>query len=404
MYDLRCPSRRDFLRTAVGSTVALGAVAAGAAPALADTDTRTDPTHLPEEALRSPLEAITAEGMFGTFSQVRAGRQTWRGASGVADFTTGQLVRPGFQHRIGSITKTFVATAMLQLVGEGRLSLDGPVGRYLPEFDPAGVSVRMLLNQTSGIVDHHEILFTAREDIEKYRYTTFDPRELARLGLAAPPKTPPGVWSYSNTNYILAGLILEAVTGRRAEEEITRRILRPLGLRQTYFPGTSTRIRGPHSKGYVPWFGGVWRDFSVYNQSWAWVAGSLISTMGEVNRFFRALLGGQLLRPAELAQMRETVPIDPKEPDGAHYGLGLVRAPLPCGFAWGHDGSVWGHQANSMHSADGRRQVTYALNASNYMPQNQPTPIETAAAKFVATALCGPQQAKARALHLPRVS
>ncbi len=385
---------RPYRKTLVAlcaAALTVTTVAAGAAPSAAAPPTGSPGGPPPAAALREALDAITAAGMPGTFAEVRDGRHRWRGASGVADVGTGRPVRPGFQHRVGSVTKTFVATAVLQLVGEKRLALDAPVTRYLPGLAPPGVTVRMLLNHTSGIGDYDTVLITSPEDFERYRYTTVTPRQLARIGLAAPRTGAPGeAWSYSNTNYILAGLLLERVTGRSAEREITRRIIRPLGLRQTYFPGTTTRIAGPHSEGYLPWDGGELRDFSVYNMSWAWMAGALVSSTGDLNRFFRALLAGRLLRPTELAQMRTTVPFDPAEPAAGGYGLGIYRAPLPCGQVWGHDGVVFGHSTISLHSPDGRRQVTVAGNLTHYQLPDQPDPIGGATIGFVVTALCGP--------------
>ncbi|MEO3815534.1 serine hydrolase domain-containing protein [Plantactinospora sp. B24E8] len=380
----------------MGSTVALTALAAGATPAVAapTTTARGGSRALPRDALEAGLRAITDAGMPGVFAEVRDGGATWRGASGVADLTTGRPMLPHFQHRVGSITKTFVATALLQLVGERRLALDAPLGRYLPEFAPAGVTVRMLLNHTSGINDYDHVIFGTVEGIERYQHTTVTPVELVRIGLSQPPTNAPGERHvYSNTNYVLAGLLLERITGRSAEREIDRRILRPLRLRQTYFPGTDRRIDGPHARGYVPWLDGVPRDFSVYNMSWAWTAGALVSTTSDLNRFFRALHGGGLLRPAELAEMRRTVVLDPAYPDAAGYGLGLMGLALPAGRVWGHDGVVLGHQAISLHSPDGRRQATVAMNATHYWVPGQPDPIGAALNSFLLLALGTPTDA-----------
>jgi D-alanyl-D-alanine carboxypeptidase len=149
----------------------------------------------------------------------------------------------------------------------------------------------------------------------------------------------------------------------------------PLGLRRTYFPGTATGIAGPHAKGYLPWYDGTLRDFSEYNMSWAWTAGELISTAGDLNRFHQALLTGRLLRPTELRQMRRTVPMDPAQPAAGGYGLGLYWVALPCGRAWGHDGLVWGHSTISLHSPDGRRQVTLGETITHYQVPGEPDPI-----------------------------
>ncbi|MGW0432471.1 serine hydrolase domain-containing protein [Micromonospora sp. NPDC003197] len=384
-------------RAAGAAVLAVAMLTTAATPAAATaTSAATDPATstpvpaqgqhggLPGSELQAALNRVTDAGMVGAFAEVRDDRASWRGASGTADLDTGRPMRPELQHRIGSITKTFVATVVLQLVGEGRVALDAPVGTYLPEFAVDGVTVRMLLNHTSGIGTYDRVLFATPEDVVRHANATFDPRELARIGLDMPPTNTPGAsFAYSNTNYILAGLILEEVTGRSAQFEIYRRIIQPLGLWQTYFPGTHTRIIGPHAKGYVPWYEGELRDFSVYNMSWGSTAGALISTPANVNHFFRALLGGRLLRPAELAQMRAI-------PASGGYGLGLVGLSLPCGTVWGHDGMVFGHSMLSLHSSDGRRQVTFAANLTHYWIPGEPDPISAAMFDFAVTALCGP--------------
>jgi D-alanyl-D-alanine carboxypeptidase len=250
----------------------------------------------------------------------------------------------------------------------------------------------MLLNHTGGVGNYLEVLFADLEPaLDRYRTETVPPRELARIGLAMPPENPPGAaHSYANTNYVLLGLIIEKVTGRPAAVEVTRRIIRPLGLRGTYFPGTGPHIAGPHAKAYLPWSEGELRDFSVYNMSWVWMAGDLISTTADLDRFYRALLTGRLLRPAQLAQMRTVVPWDPAEPEAGGYGLGLYSIALSCGLVWGHDGLVLGHVTFSWHSSDGSRQASIGLNMNFYLLPEQPNPILRATIEFLDIALCGP--------------
>ncbi|MFK3980017.1 serine hydrolase domain-containing protein [Micromonospora sp. NPDC050397] len=378
--------KSSFWAAALAPAVLVGVLAnPGAASARPAPGGNPGGDPLPVAALDAALGGITGAGMVGVFAEVRDGRATWRGASGVADITTGRPVRPDYRHRVGSVTKTFVAATVLQLVGEGRISLDAPVKRYLPGLAPDGVTVRMLLGHRSGIGSYDHVLLATPELIEQHRTTTFSPRELARTGLAMPPTNPPGEgYAYSNTNYVLAGLILERVTGRPAAEEIHRRILRPLGLRDTYFPGTDPRIAGPHSRGYVPWYEGELRDFTVYNMSWAQMAGELVSTTADLDRFYRALLGGRLLRAGEQAELVRFLPTGVP---GLQYSLGLLALSLPCGDAYGHDGQVLGYQTLSLHSPDGRRQVSVALNVSHY--QYPGDPISPATFQLIDTALCG---------------
>ncbi|MBG0565688.1 serine hydrolase domain-containing protein [Actinoplanes aureus] len=372
------------LLIAAGMTLALLTGASG--PAVAN------PSTPHPRAWQETLDAIHDAGMAGAFAEVRDGRHVWRGAAGVADVDTGRPMRPGFQHRVGSITKTFTATVILQLAGEGRLGLDDPIGRFVPDLVPddlaTGVTVRMLLNHTSGIADYDTVLFPDLAAMERLRHVTIPPSRLVALGLSEPRTGAPGErWSYSNTNYILAGVILERITGRSAESEFARRIIRPLGLRNTYLPGRSPYIRGPHSEGYVPWPDGTLRDFSVYNMSWTWTAGALVSSASDLNRFYRALLGGRLLRPAQLAQMKTTVPIAPGQQDGG-YGLGIAGGRLGCGIeAWGHDGLVIGYYAMSYHAPTVDRHVSYGDNMAFYGPPDHP--VDQLRNAFWPDVLCG---------------
>ena len=319
--------------------------------------------------------------------------------AGVADVATGAPVRDGMRHRVGSITKTFVSTTVLQLAGEHRIVLDAPIGRYLPaRLLPADlrreVTVRMLLNHTSGIGDFDTVLLKTLDDLITLGRTDYTPEQLVRAGLSAGPTNAPGAaMSYSNTNYILAGLIVERVTGHSYRSEVSRRILGPLGLRDTYFEGSDPIIRGPHMHAYVPWTDGTLKDFTRYNMSWAWAAGEIVSTAHDLNVFYRALLSGRLLSPGLLAQMQTDTPGS----DG--YGLGLYYVDLPCGRFWGHDGGTIGHQTISWHSPDGQRQVTYAHSMAFY----QNPSIDVALFRFLQTALCGGVTARAATPDLTKI-
>jgi D-alanyl-D-alanine carboxypeptidase len=348
--------------------------------------------------LQQLLEAEHAAGMPGVFAQVRHGSRSFDLAAGVADIDSGRPARPYLRHRVGSITKTFVATTVLQLVGERRVRLDAPIGRYLPGVLPGElgrqVTVRMLLNHTSGIADYDQVLLSGFDAVAALQFRTVTPAELIRIGVSLPPTNAPGArWSYSNTNYIVLGELINAVTGRSYASEVSRRILRPLQLRHTYFPGTDPHVRGPHMAAYVPWSDGSLRDFASFNMSWAGAAGEMISTAADLNRFYRALLSGRLLARKLLAEMRTTVPMEPSMPEVAGYGLGIYWRATSCGRIWGHDGGVIGHTTYSLHSADGRRQVTLAENLIRYAAPGEAHPIDQARDAFIGTALCGPATA-----------
>ncbi len=373
---------------------------------------------LDREALRRSLDAIHEAGMYGTYSAVRDGGARWLGAAGVADVRTRRPVHPRMVHRVGSITKTFTAVAILQQVGRGRVELDAPVARYLPGLLPdelgQKITVRMLLNHTSGIGDYVAGAFPSLvqgspRSLDDHRFRGISPLELVRFGLEAPRTGEPGqLWSYSNTNYVIAGLLLEKVTGTGAEEYITRHVIRAAGLRDTSFPRTPV-IPGPHSKAYEALYGYIDppRDYSVYDMSWAGTAGAVVATMEDLNRFYRELLGGGLLAPAQRAQMRTTVPVTDAQGNVVmNYGLGIYAQDLPCGRFWGHDGGVFGMGTISMSGEDGRRQLSLGFNLMKYQQLDangypRPHAIDYAMGDHFVRALCGPSAAAAKSARPP---
>ncbi|WP_412517718.1 beta-lactamase family protein [Actinomadura madurae] len=349
--------------------VLLSALVAGAvatvAPAAAAPRGNCD--HRPTERA---LDVLTGEhGLAGVAVEVddpRCGR--WSRARGVADLASGRPMSAAERLRIGSITKTFTATVVLQLAAEGQVVLDAPVERYLPGlihgggYDPQTITVRDLLRHTSGLPDHVDAMDW--DHVAQIRYRHYEPRELVELALAQPPLD--GGWRYSTTNYVIAGLIVKKVTGHSIGSEITRRIVRRLGLRDTYWPGDSLRILGPHSHSYfvqehdgVP----VRVDGTAWNMTFGDAGGALISSPLDMNSFFTALFSGGLLPAAQLRQMMTTVAADAERLwPGARYGLGLIASPLECGgWWWGHGGTVpGGHRAWEATTIDGRH-AAFAL-------------------------------------------
>ncbi len=335
--------------------------------------------------------------MPGAYGEVRLAGRPDGLAAGVADVQTLRPVQPWFSHRVGSITKSFVATVVLQLAGERRLRLDDLVSRHLPQLNTGPVTVRMLLNHTSGIGNYTNVLLQTPDDLVNVGRTTYRPIELAQLGISMPPVSAPGeFWSYTNTGYIILGLLIERLTGKRYGKEVERRILRPLGLSRTYLPGTDPHIRGPHSKAYVPWTDGTLRDFSVYNMSWGWAAGEMISTAQDLTRFYKALFAGRLLRDDLLTEMRQTVPILPEFPEAAGYGLGVYWQALPNGPAWGHDGGVIGQTTISWHNTTN---LSFGANMTFY---DAPA-IDEATTNFLLAAFAEPASASARSTAAPLI-
>jgi D-alanyl-D-alanine carboxypeptidase len=359
---MRAIQRVQLAAVALLLTPALALAPAPASAAVAG----TGHDDVPRPDLQQALDAVVSTGASGTLAEVRDEQGRWRGSGGVAQLGTQRPVPVDGRFRAGSITKTFVATVALQLVAERRLRLDDSVERWLPGLVPggAGMTVRQLLSHTSGIYNYTDAMpLSGEEFLRDIRFRTFTPYQLVRIATAHPPNFPPGQgWQYSNTGYILIGLIIEKATGHSYGQEVKRRILHPLGLRHTYLPGRWPFVPGPHSHGYLPVGEGDnlrLVDVTALNPSWAWAAGEIISTTADLNRFYAALLGGRLLRPAQLAAMRTTVPVE----EGFGYGLGLYSIDLPCGVTvWGHDGGIHGYLTFSLHSADNRRHLTLSVN------------------------------------------
>ncbi|WP_406147741.1 serine hydrolase domain-containing protein [Streptomyces sp. NBC_01012] len=290
--------------------------------------------------------------------------------AGTGDLRTGADVPVNGQVRAGSNTKSFTSAVVLQLVGEGKVDLDEPIETYLPGLihgdgiDGTQITVRNLLQHTSGLPDYTQSLPPNPFEI---RDTYYNPREMLDLALGEKALFEPGAkWQYSNTNYIVAGLLVEKITGRPFGEELTNRIIRPLGLKDTYWPSAGERgIRGTHPKGYAATTPGApLEDITRLDPSQASSAGQVITTPRDLNRFFSALLGGEVLDAAELKEMKTTVPAaEGATTPNTEYGLGLFRTPLSCGVElWGHGGSIHGYESFSGVTDDGRA-ATVAVTA-----------------------------------------
>ncbi|MFI9202884.1 serine hydrolase domain-containing protein [Streptomyces sp. NPDC053048] len=333
-----------------------------------------DPSKRGHAVTQAALEEQVRAGHPGVLAQVRDGNSVWNGSAGVADLESGRKRLPEDHFRIGSITKAFTSVAVLQLEGEGKLDIDDTVEHLLPGvvrgngYDGRKITLRQLLNHSSGIYDYSDdqaFQHMAREGWPEHRYDAKTPNELVAMGLSNKPYFEPGAgWHYSNTNYVLAGLIIEKVTGRTYASEIERRVIKPLGLRATSLPGSSTKMPEPHGRAYSKLLSEdpdakIWDTTEITN-TWVWAAGEIISTPGDVNRFLGALLGGKLLPAKQQQELLTTVPTG--EP-GLAYGLGLYKYDLPCGgFVWTHGGGVHGSSSEATSSPDGRHTMVFNAN------------------------------------------
>ncbi|OSP44909.1 serine hydrolase [Streptomyces sp. 13-12-16] len=254
--------------------------------------------------------------------------------------------------RAGSITKTFVATVVLQLADEGRLSLSDTVEKHLPGLvrgagnDGRTLTLRSLLSHTSGLYD-----FSA----DTRGTVPVTPLQAVRIALTHPPADP-GRFSYSNTNYVLLGLVVERVTGRSYAAEAEHRIIAPLRLTGTSFPGSLTSLPSPHGRSYAA----DGTDVTRLDPQVAGAAGELVTTLADLDRFYAALLGGELLPPRRLREM-----LDTRTAHGS-YGMGLFPVTLPCGTTvWGHNGRISGSYVRTAATVDGRRVLTFRVNTES---------------------------------------
>ncbi|MFE6283444.1 serine hydrolase domain-containing protein [Streptomyces sp. NPDC057877] len=360
-------------QTRVSTTLTAAALTA-LAVALTGTATAAPADH---HATREAVRAAVKDGVPGVTLTARDTHGRWSTTAGVADLRTGQPRTPADRYRVGSVTKTFVATVVLQLEAEGRLSLDDPVDRWLPGVvhgngnDGRAITLRQLLNHTSGLFDYTNdpdflrAHFTA-DGFRENRHRAHTPSDLVAVAMRHEPEfTPGGGWTYSNTNYLLAGMVIEAVTGRPYGDEVHARIIRPLHLTATSVPGTRVDVPRPSARAYsklAETTTGPTYDVTRFHPSIAGAAGEMISDSADLNRFYAALLRGKLLPPAQLKAMKATVPVGTATPNVA-YGLGIMDRELSCGVhVWGHPGGIYGSLSDAVTTPDGRHTLAVNFN------------------------------------------
>jgi D-alanyl-D-alanine carboxypeptidase len=313
--------------------VALAALAAGGCA-----DSRhaaAEPPRLENPAYQRELRKLVSDGYSGAVAIVSTVAGTWTGAAGWADRDAKRRAAPDDRFAIESTTKTFIATVVLQLVGERRLALGDTVQRRLPGLFPARprITIRQLLTHSSGIPS--DFSFSEAPLVRAKR--------VAPQGLLFKPGTST---AYSNSDFVVLGLIVEKVTGRPLDQVVTKRIIRRLQLRSTSY-GTA------HAQRTTPWLGQVENFGRPVSGD-----GGIISTVSDLATFFRALLGGKLLPRQQLAAMTRTISTDRSD---LRYGLGIWRYRIPCGFAWGH-GGLFSYQVDVEVARDGSKAVVWALN------------------------------------------
>ncbi|HFK1432015.1 serine hydrolase domain-containing protein [Bacillus anthracis] len=333
------------------------------------TSNQSDRTSV-KKAMRDSLQL----GYPGILAQISKGGKNWSYAAGIADLRTKKQMKTEFRFRIGSTTKTFIATVLLQLAGENRLNLDDSIEKWLPGviqgngYDANQITIRQILNHTSGIAEYLKSKDYDIMDTKKL-YTA---EELVKMGISLPPDFAPGKgWSYSNTGYVILGILIEKVTGNSYAEEVENRIVEPLELSNTFLPGNSTVIPGTkHARGYERYDGESELKDVTYSYPGS-SDGDMISTADDLNKFFSYLLSGKLLKEQQLKQMLTTVPTGIAEI--GRYGLGIYETKLPNGVSiWGHAGASPGFSTFAGGTLGGKYTLAINLNGheTSYSPSD----------------------------------
>ncbi|MFF2791634.1 serine hydrolase domain-containing protein [Streptomyces sp. NPDC058049] len=373
-------------------SAALLAVMAAVAPA---TTAHAAPTTPDLEALTQALRNTTAAGAPGALARFSGPGGVTVRTEGVRDKATGAAMDPQARFRIGSVSKTFSSVVLLQLVNESRIDLDTAVNQYLPGLLPDDrITVRHLLSHRSGLADYTNAMFEHTvPGFEAVRNKVFSYQELVDLSLREPRTTEPGVaYKYSNTNFVVVGMLIEKATGNGVAKEYERRIFKPLKLRNTSYVHPSAQIKGLHTRGYLhpDKAGAPLVDSTEQTVSWAQSAGAVISNPADLNTFTSALLGGRLLPARMLDAMLTATPTDTT--NTRFYGLGLRRYDLSCGTSvYGHTGTVQGFYTYAFSTRDGRRSLSAMANTSNKGEAN------TALGGTLEAAFCGKPAPKATA-------
>ncbi|UNO42472.1 serine hydrolase domain-containing protein [Streptomyces sp. MST-110588] len=380
-------SRRAALGTALAGalllTSALPATAATpAATARSSSNSHPTGSHphplppLDTDALRAAISDLNHPQVTGAQVRVDGTAGRWQGTAGVADIKTGRPIGPNDKFRIGSITKVFVATVVLQLSAEHRVDLNAPIQRYLPGLLPdrfPPITITQLLNHTSGLPDESgpDIPDTSTpEKVLQHRYDQWTPeRIVATVTRAKKMKFTPGSkQEYRGINYVLAAMLIEKVTGHSYGKEIATRILRPLHLNNTSVPGNDPKIHGPHVHGYLAMTDGTLKDATDFNQTVAWGEGEMISTTRDLDRFISALFTpGKLLPPATLNQMF-TLPakhVHMLDGSPARYSTGLQTVTINGITVWGKTGERYGYYSAMVSTKDQQRRAIYSFNPTH---------------------------------------
>ncbi|MER7575558.1 serine hydrolase domain-containing protein [Streptomyces sp. NPDC126514] len=307
------------------------------------------------------------------------GKGSYVRSTGVADKITGAPMRPDLHARIGSETKTFTVTALLQLVDDGRVRLDDPIAKYIRGVpDGRRITLRHLAEMRSGLFSYTEDDDFVQALLSDPR-RPYTPRELLSYAFKHPNNAPPNTtFEYSNTNIVLLGLVIEKVTGRHLADVIHRRVLRPAGMHRTLFPH-GAEFPEPHARGYTnQTLSGEVEDATDWNPSWAWAAGAMISDLQDLRRWAPILATGKLLSPETQKQRLKTLPTGHP---GTSYGLGIVNS----GGWIGHNGSLPGYETVTVYLPSKKATLVLIMNTDVLHEGQEPSSLVARAITEIVT-------------------
>lgn len=366
------------------SETASGAGSSSAAPGSGQT------TSVPADTAAAFQKAIddtrAAGNLPGVIARVISPAGTWTGTSGVRAAGGDDPIQTADHTRIGSLTKTMTATLLLQLVQEGRVSLDDRIDRFVPDAPNGSATLRQVADMTSGIPS-----YTASESFDRKFFadpeSVWTPTELVDTAKALPPSFPPGQgWEYSNTNYVLLGLVIEKVLAKPIGEVFADRIFTPLGMDESSWPGGSVEIPDPHLDGLTDQGqpDGQTVDSTRWNPSFASTAGAVISTVDDLQTWGEALFTGQgVLNPPTQQLRRDSILTSPPPNTATSgYGIGIGNRD---GW-WGHDGDFPGYNTSLFHNYDSDTTIIIVINIDDAMTVDgkSTTPVSAVQAGLIA--------------------
>jgi D-alanyl-D-alanine carboxypeptidase len=378
---------KNLTRRTLASGAALGVLLGGTLVAVASAGPANSDVVPP--SLQKDADALVAGGVPGVVVITRRGERIGQITAGLANTGAQTPMRAEDRFRTGSLTKTYVATVVLQLVAEGKFALDDSVERWLPGIVPNGnrITIRQLLNHSSGLPEFDQDPRVLKPYLAGNLSYHWSPRALVKIALTHKSLFAPGDrYSYSNTNYLIVGLIVEAASGHSLATELKQRIFTPLHLRATSFQ-TRPGLSGRYAHGYFTIGKPPAADISGLSP-YPWAAGAIVANGADTATFYRALLRGKLLHGAQLREMKTTLSEGSKSDlPGSRYGLGLESQRLSCGRAWGHGGNFPGYLAYTLTSNNGNRQAVVLLNED---PSSLPKSVGPRFFKLLEKAYCNP--------------